>query len=346
MKERRRRMMDFLEVVGNEDGCSQSRLGLCFLVYMMRLLGVPLLCVAVLQIAQVGSGLFLDEMMDARYWRCVYKRSFTCPNPDIRFYLYAKAGARRKAIDVRMSHTALLRSGFDPDKRSVILLHGFNGTVDTEPLTFIKRAYLNRGDYNVVLVDWGDLTKFPCYLTALSNTKLVAQCAAQMYSYLNAHGAARESLQCVGHSLGAHICGMMTNHLTKKQHRIIDDASHVQVIHTNAGFLGAEAPMGHVDFCVNGGRQQPSCTKTFNPLRPLRNERCSHFQGTCFFATTVTQTERYVGVPCARQCPPRRSPIKRRPGKPIPMGEHTPLGARGTYCVTIKDDFNCPFFAT
>jgi hypothetical protein len=49
-----------------------------------------------------------------------------------------------------------------------------------------------------------------------------------------------------------------------------DDASHVQVIHTNAGFLGAEAPMGHVDFCVNGGRIQPSCTKKFNPLRPIR----------------------------------------------------------------------------
>ena len=82
-------------------------------------------------------------------------------------------------------------------------------------------AYLNRGDSNVILVDWGDLTRFPCYLTALSNTKLVAQCAAQMYAFLNQAGASTQKLQCVGHSLGAHICGMMTNHLSAKQHRII-----------------------------------------------------------------------------------------------------------------------------
>lgn len=49
-----------------------------------------------------------------------------------------------------------------------------------------------------------------------------------------------------------------------------DDAKNVQVIHTNAGYLGAEAPMGHVDFCVNGGRVQPTCAKNFNPLRPVR----------------------------------------------------------------------------
>lgn len=32
-----------------------------------------------------------------------------------------------------------------------------------------------------------------------------------------------------------------------------------KVIHTNAGFLGEEAQVGHLDFCVNGGRIQPYC---------------------------------------------------------------------------------------
>lgn len=38
-----------------------------------------------------------------------------------------------------------------------------------------------------------------------------------------------------------------------------DDAHHVQIIHTNAGFLGEVNQVGHVDFCVNGGRIQPGC---------------------------------------------------------------------------------------
>ena len=41
-----------------------------------------------------------------------------------------------------------------------------------------------------------------------------------------------------------------------------DDAHTVQVIHTNAGMLGEEPQIGHADFCVNGGRVQPSCRGT------------------------------------------------------------------------------------
>lgn len=37
------------------------------------------------------------------------------------------------------------------------------------------------------------------------------------------------------------------------------DANVVQVIHTNAGVFGEGGPLGVIDFCVNGGREQPSC---------------------------------------------------------------------------------------
>lgn len=40
-----------------------------------------------------------------------------------------------------------------------------------------------------------------------------------------------------------------------------DDANFVQVIHTNAGILGESAPVGHIDFCVNGGTMQPGCQR-------------------------------------------------------------------------------------
>lgn len=34
-------------------------------------------------------------------------------------------------------------------------------------------------------------------------------------------GQFNKQITCVGHSLGAHICGMVTNHLSKKQYKII-----------------------------------------------------------------------------------------------------------------------------
>ena len=72
----------------------------------------------------------------------------------------------------------------------------------------------------------------------------------------------------------AHICGLMSNHLNFRLERIIaldparplirpgnqnrldtGDARAVQVIHTNAGYYGEAGRIGHIDFCVNGGRR-------------------------------------------------------------------------------------------
>lgn len=80
---------------------------------------------------------------------------------------------------------------------------------------------MSRKHYNVFTVDWEPLTHFPCYLSALSNMRLVAQCTAQLYSYLTKMGAVAKNITCIGHSLGAHICGMISNHLDLPQHRII-----------------------------------------------------------------------------------------------------------------------------
>ena len=82
---------------------------------------------------------------------------------------------------------------------------------------------------------------------------------------------------------------MVSNHLNIKQYRIIgldparplierkkpnrfrlsmDDATNIQVLHTNAGFLGLEDNTGHLNFCINGGRTQPYCKG--NPISNIR----------------------------------------------------------------------------
>ncbi|PSN33800.1 hypothetical protein C0J52_19495 [Blattella germanica] len=254
--------------------------------------------------------------MDIRYWRCILKKSYVCPDPDIKYFLYTTENPNAKLIDIR-NPNALRYAGWDPGKRNVIVIHGFNETERKTPISFISK------------VDWEPLTKFPCYLSALSNTKLVAQCSAKLYSYLTEHGAPAKKITCVGHSLGAHICGMMSHHLTYKMHKIIgldparplidqyashvfrltrDDAHSVQVIHTNAGFLGVEAPAGHIDFCVNNGQFQPGCQG-----HRLRQARCSHFQSACYFAATVAR-QVTMGVPCNAACPRRgRSLVQLEP---------------------------------
>lgn len=292
---------------------------------------------------------------------CVTKEHSTCPDRDVKFFLYSNSKNgywTKRQLDTSFRYP-LTKQGWNPSKKNVIVIHGFNGTENKTPMTIIRDAYLKRGDYNVFMVDWSGLTYFPCYLSSLSNTRLVAQCAAQFYSHLTYNGASSYLIHCVGHSLGAHICGMMSNHLHRKINKIIgldparplvdrygtemfkltkDDANFVQVIHTNAGFLGETAQIGHIDFCVNGGSMQPSCSRQ---PQPLRQSRCSHFMSACFFAATIPEHgRRHRGLPCTEEC-------KLLPGfrnvKGVSMGEHTPEDARGVFCLKMLDSKPCPF---
>ncbi|CAF3266545.1 unnamed protein product [Rotaria sp. Silwood2] len=92
------------------------------------------------------------------------------------------------------------------------------------------------------------------------------------------------SVARLGHSLGAHTCGYASNEINRQMARISgldpagpffegktapvrldqSDAKFIDVIHSNTEIalgvgLGSDDPSGHVDFYVNGGKQQPGC---------------------------------------------------------------------------------------
>lgn len=99
--------------------------------------------------------------------------------------------------------------------------------------------------------------------------------------YLVSYGMNLQDLLVVGHSLGAHISGIAGKQLQSPgkigviigldpagplfpfnniHKRLADtDADYVQVIHTDAGYLGIKNPIGHGDFYPNGGRRHPGC---------------------------------------------------------------------------------------
>ncbi|KAH8391698.1 hypothetical protein KR200_009235 [Drosophila serrata] len=314
----------------------------------------------------------------------------TCPKRYIGFQLFTSNGPRRGiALNVKNPLT-LYQGGFSKQRETVFIIHGFNGTSIDIHLQFLRDAYLSR-DFNVITVDWRPLSRYPCYLHSLINTRLTAQCTAQIYAFLTHYGAVRERITCVGHSLGAHICGMISNHLTKKQYRIIgldparplierkksntfrlshDDANVIQVIHTNAGYLGQEDNTGHLNYCVNGGRVQPFCqgntiskiSKNICIRKLIRKlisivgrYRCSHFLSICYLATATFKHKKFMGVPCPNGCVnltgPKRLPVS---GKINPfefasllreyhIGNDAPDDARGCICIDVPYAKHCPF---
>ena len=101
-------------------------------------------------------------------------------------------------------------------------------------------------------------------------------------------------------------------------------------------FTGETGRVGHVDFCVNGGKIQPFCENQTN------YQLCSHVWVVCFMAQSIDDRGRkLIAEPCSRRCPsgPR---ISQRAGEYLIMGQHTPSGTKGSFCLTSSDPPYCP----
>lgn len=301
----------------------------------------------------IKNALFLkNETLseNGTFENCIWKRERDiCPDPSITLHLYTEEEPVKKVVDY-YSEDWLRQSGWNPAHETIILIHGYAGGDDTLPIIVLRDAYLRRGGYNVFMLDWGELCQPPCYVAAVHNLRPVAKCAAEVINSLRKSGLRPDKLTCVGHSLGAHLCGIMANYLTFRLNRIIGldparplirsapalrldpgDARAVHVLHTNAGRYGDAARLGHADFCLNGGRSQPFCEDTPNEAL------CSHIWAICYQAESLFKSR--TASPCGRRCSVRVPP-SRASALPVPLGQPAPLTASGAYCV---EDFTPPF---
>uniref|UniRef100_A0A182QP58 Lipase domain-containing protein n=1 Tax=Anopheles farauti TaxID=69004 RepID=A0A182QP58_9DIPT len=301
---------------------------------------------------------------------CVWKRGNgqdVCPDEDINILLYTSGIVKDKFKFDHRLRDWLNNTEWDHTKENIILIHGYAGGDDTLPIAVLRDAYINHGGYNVFLVDWGALCQPPCYVAAVYNIRPVATCLAQSLMQLRDLGLPVERTTCVGHSLGAHICGLMANYLNFRMERIIaldparplikpggvnrldqGDAKYVQVIHTNAGHYGEGGRVGHIDFCVNGGRRQPYCGNSTNI------NLCSHIWAICYLAQSLYEGQEPMAEPCSRRCPSNavlsgangfregRRRFGYAMGYAIPMGLKTPPNASGSYCIKDNNPPFCP----
>lgn len=75
----------------------------------------------------------------------------------------------------------------------------------------IVSAYLDRGQHNIIAVDWSRLCPAPCYPSAVYNTKFTGKCIAQIVDALRMYGAS--SIHIIGFSLGAQVAAFTANNL-------------------------------------------------------------------------------------------------------------------------------------
>lgn len=109
----------------------------------------------------------------------------------------------------------LLKSGFVASCNTKILIHGWQCKRTSDIFEVLPHAYLKSGKTNVILVNWikGSST-FYYPLAAQCRTRIVGQYVSKfLKNLLHEHHLGSTSVFCVGHSLGAHICGFVGKYL-------------------------------------------------------------------------------------------------------------------------------------
>uniref|UniRef100_A0A1L8EGD6 Putative phospholipase a1-like protein n=1 Tax=Haematobia irritans TaxID=7368 RepID=A0A1L8EGD6_HAEIR len=197
----------------------------------------------------------------------------------VTFYLYTKSNPTT-AEKITATSSSIEGSHFDARHPTRITIHGWTSSKDDYVNSGIRRAYLDKGDYNMITVDWGRARSID-YATSVMAVPGVGKKIASLVDYLvEHHGLKLEDLEIIGHSLGAHVAGFTGKNISKGQaHAIIGldpalplysydkpakrlastDAHYVESIQTNGGTLGFLKPIGKGAFYPNGGKSQPGC---------------------------------------------------------------------------------------
>ncbi|XP_036341833.1 LOW QUALITY PROTEIN: phospholipase A1-like [Rhagoletis pomonella] len=219
----------------------------------------------------------------------------------VTFYLYTNQNPTKKQ-KITATATSIGNSDFDASNPTRFVIHGWLQSYSADMNDHIRSAWLARGKYNVIVVDWGRARGE--YATAVSAVSATGKKVASMINYLvKDHGMSLDTTEVIGHSLGAHVAGYAGKNVEGGQLHAItgldtalplfsyskpkkrlssDDAAYVESIHTNGGQLGFLKPIGKGAFYPNGGKSQPGCVWDLTGA-------CDHARSWAYYAEAVAR---------------------------------------------------------
>ncbi|XP_054726873.1 phospholipase A1 VesT1.02-like [Anastrepha obliqua] len=219
----------------------------------------------------------------------------------VSYYLYTSKNPTT-AQKISATNTSISESNFDASNPTRILIHGWLQGYKASMNTEIRDAWLSRGDYNIIVVDWAR-ARLIDYVSSVLAVKPTGVKVASFINYLvQNHSLSFDTTEVIGHSLGAQIAGYTGKNTDDKLHAIVgldpalplfsyskpnkrlnsDDAEYVESIQTDGGQLGFLKPIGKGAFYPNGGKKQPGCGLDLTGA-------CSHARSCTYYAEAVKE---------------------------------------------------------
>lgn len=200
-----------------------------------------------------------------------------------------------------------------------VAIHGWTGKSTTCYNAAIKDAYLSRGNYNVIIMDWSYQAMDINYSRVSKQLRSIAASVAKFLHFLHSSaGVPYEQIYLVGHSAGSHIAGLTGKHLSPARLGAIfaldpaglsqlglgpterlapTDAIYVESIHTDLELLGNPqgTELSQAAIFPNWGLGQPHCP---NATATEFDISCDHFASLFYFVESVRRPKLFGAVRC------------------------------------------------
>ncbi|KAH8382421.1 hypothetical protein KR009_003386, partial [Drosophila setifemur] len=219
----------------------------------------------------------------------------------VSFYLYTSSNPK-SGKKITATTKSIDASNFNAAHPTRFVIHGWTQSYVNSMNKDIRNAWLSKGDYNIIVVDWARARSVD-YATSVMAVAATGKKVGNMINFLHrTYGMPLSTLFLIGHSLGAHVAGYAAKSTDGEVHTVVgldpalplfsynkpnkrlnsEDAWYVESIQTNGGTLGFLKPIGKGAFYPNGGKTQPGC-----PLDVTG--ACSHGRSTTYYAECVAQ---------------------------------------------------------
>ncbi|XP_034116444.1 phospholipase A1 VesT1.02 [Drosophila albomicans] len=240
----------------------------------------------------------------------------------LQFDLYTPLNPQKRQILRAEDIKRLKKSNFNGKWPVRVLIHGWTGGSTTCYNAAVKDAYLSRGNYNVIILDWSRQAVDINYHRVSTQLESIAKSVAKLLRFLHDYsGVPYWNIYLVGHSAGSHIAGHTGKLLKPAQLGAIfaldpagltqlslgpmerlapTDATYVESIHTDLAFLGNPygSRLSHAAFYANWGRGQPHCP---NATATEFDIACDHFAAVYYFAESVRHPNIFGALRCNSQ---------------------------------------------
>lgn len=139
-------------------------------------------------------------------------------------------------VDTTDKYWLTKSTAWDRNKENVFFVHGY-ASGDNAPPKYVMQDSLEQSNrYNAFILDYGRVSRAPCYVQMAQNYHYVSHCLASFINTFVKMGMRAESVICIGHSMGAQICGRLKKHLRFRLKKIIGKWCPVFSSHTHTRF--------------------------------------------------------------------------------------------------------------